>query len=79
MSNPYNAPNHIFNALLRLKIPLIAAIVSLGPSRIQWNPIRMPYLNNKGSDQHEWSTWLLDGHPARVGEIIEAERGARVA
>ncbi len=72
MSNPYNAPQCVYEALPKIPEKLAVSVLVLGPGRVQWNGGKHPKQPQGAAAAKQWAMWNLDGRNARVEEIIAA-------
>lgn len=79
MTNPYNCPNRVYQAMQHGKLQMLAAVKALGPSRAQWlgNPLKGS--TGSRSDDTVPTSWALDGARATKRELMEVRHETHVA
>lgn len=68
MTNPFNCPDSIYDAMMLDVTPLLMAIRRLGPDRVQWAGGNPPKRTGAGVGDSELQ-WLLDGCKTTENEI----------
>lgn len=68
MSNPFNHPKD--SVLQMTTLPVIAAVVAIGPERVQWRKCK----NFNHRTGWEETCWNLDGKPCSFSQLLEEHR-----
>jgi hypothetical protein len=74
IANPFHCPAPVHQAMRELMSPLLCAVLTMGPARVQW--LGTPAgTHGARTDRESPTCWALDGRRATQGEILAAARG----
>ena len=73
MTNPFRAPDSVYQAMLKVTGGMLYVIRALGPERVQWvgNPLKKDGQCRGVSWQDAKTAWFMDGKRATVGDFMK--------